>query len=142
MVHALKEAQRVLKPNGLLIDLRPGAVHRRVGIMQSNNFVFAGRMHEDLSSDRSADAAIQRMVSSGVFSREARKKIECNRHMDSLDDFRSFIEEFGTLGKPMPADERVIRRIERGLAGTSGRKHVVVTGPLTMTVLRKRASPA
>ncbi len=32
MVHALREAHRVLKPDGLLLDLRPGPVHRRVGI--------------------------------------------------------------------------------------------------------------
>ena len=36
MVHALTEAHRVLKPSGLLIDMRPAAKHRRAGLGEAD----------------------------------------------------------------------------------------------------------
>jgi len=54
MVHALREACRVLRPGGLLIDLRPIVSHPPVDVLGGDQAAPAGRL--DDSSD-SADAA-------------------------------------------------------------------------------------
>ena len=32
MVHALREAHRVITPNGVVVEMRPAAIHRRVAV--------------------------------------------------------------------------------------------------------------
>ena len=54
MVHALRETCRVLRPGGLLIDLRPIVSHPAVDVLGDDQAAPAGRL--DDSSD-SADAA-------------------------------------------------------------------------------------
>jgi len=54
MVHALREACRVLRPGGLLIDLRPIVSHPPVDVLGGDQAAPAGRL--DDSSD-SVDAA-------------------------------------------------------------------------------------
>jgi len=54
MVHALREACRVLRPGGLLIELRPIVSHPPVDVLGGDQAAPAGRL--DDSSD-SADAA-------------------------------------------------------------------------------------
>jgi len=53
MVHALRETCRVLRPGGLLIDLRPIVSHPPVDVLGGDQAILAGRL--DDSSD-SADA--------------------------------------------------------------------------------------
>jgi hypothetical protein len=57
MVHALYEAQRVLHPNGIILDLRPAPVHRRVGIQSEAGYREVGVMRENLEDDYAANRA-------------------------------------------------------------------------------------
>src|SRR5574341_937485 len=98
MVHALREAHRVLKPNSLLIDLRPAAIHRQVGIVRAGCYQLLGTMREKLGDDRAANRAVAQVVRAGLFKAEWRAQFECRRVMDSLGDLRTFIDEFYTLG--------------------------------------------
>src|SRR5574341_1095642 len=116
MVHALREAHRVLKPNSLLIDLRPAAIHRQVGIVRAGCYQLLGTMREKLGDDRAANRAVA--------------QVECRRVMDSLGDLRTFIDEFYTLGADLPPHDWLIQRVNRALDATRGKKQIVVSGPL------------
>lgn len=137
MVHALREAHRVLKPNSLLIDLRPAAIHRQVGIVRAGCYQLLGTMREKLGDDRAANRAVAQVVRAGLFKAEWRAQFECRRVMDSLGDLRTFIDEFYTLGADLPPHDWLIQRVNRALDATRGKKQIVVSGPLVMTVLMK-----
>jgi len=137
MVHALREAQRVLKLNGILVDLRPAAVHRRVGVAHADLYQPLGRMREKFDDDRAADRAVADVVHEGLFKAEGRRRFTCNRIMDSLDEFREWIIEFVTLDK-LPSHDWLVERVERALNVKRGKPRIVVSGPLVLRVLRKQ----
>jgi SAM-dependent methyltransferase len=135
MVHALREAHRVLKPDGLLLDLRPGAVHRRVGIEVDSQYKQLAIMNESLKDDYAANRAVTEIIREGLFKTISRIKVNCNRSM-ALTDFPSWLADFTTDRDARP--ERLIRIVERAFEeGKGKRKKIVVKGPLILKVLKK-----
>ena len=94
MVHALLEAHRVLKTKGLLIDLRPASVHRRVGVTQGDGYQLLWVMREKFDDDRAADRAVKEVENEGWFKAERRTRFACYRIMDSLDEFQEWLADF------------------------------------------------
>ena len=136
MVHALHEAHRVLKPNGILIDLRPAAAHRRVGLSQGDTYLALGVMREKLDDDRAADKAVEHVMREKFFRAEGRTRFACSRVMDSLVEFQKWLDYSIKLRK-LPPHDWLVRKVElaRHLAG--GKTRIVVSGPLTLGVLKK-----
>src|SRR5688572_4711697 len=137
MVHALQEAHRVLKPNGLLLDLRPAPVHRRVGIERAGGYQQLGIMRERFDDDLAADRAVAQVVREGLFATARRTRFGVNRVLDRLDEFREWLDEFVTLGE-LPSHDWLVERVERALAAAGGKTTIVVSGPVGLRVLRKR----
>ena len=157
MVHALREAHRVLEPGGLLVDLRPAIRHRRVCILprargcdaaggpggrrgdrrarRSSRLI--GIMRERFDDDRAADRAVRRAVAMGLFTRGPRLRVDCERRMDTLAEFvtwsRELIERHGT-----PSHDWLIRRLARALE-RNPRATFSVRAPLRLGVLRPAA---
>src|SRR5512135_2323064 len=94
MVHALTEAHRVLKPGGILIDLRPAAEHRRLGLGEGTHWRLIGPLHEILDDDRAANAAIARVVREGYFREETRRQFLLDRVMDTMDELHDWLADF------------------------------------------------
>ena len=138
MVHALREAHRVLKPGGLLVDLRPAAVHRRVGIERAGRYQAMGVMREKFDDDRAANRAVAQVLQEGLFKTEWRTQFECARRMDTLAELRAWIDEFVALAD-LPPHAWLIRRVEQAFRARGGQRRIVVSGPLTLKVLRKPA---
>jgi hypothetical protein len=137
MVHALREAQRVLQPNGLLLDLRPAAVHRRVGLARGRRWLPIAPMRERFDNDRAANRAVAQVVAQGLFRLEARRQFEVWRQMDTLEEFRAWLADF-----PQP-HAWLVPRVAEALAARRVPWKIVVTAPVVLQVLRKPgAAPA
>src|SRR5258708_18517717 len=137
MVHALQEARRVIKPGGILIELRPAPIHRRVWITSGGGDQLLGAMSEVLDDDRAANQAVAEVLRSGLFTREWRIQFPCDRVMNNVEDFAKFLETFAALGKKLPSHDILIRRLESAYRSTRGRKRIVVRAPLVLNLLRK-----
>src|SRR5215831_14126144 len=112
MVHALREAHRVLRPGGILIDLRPAPVHRRIGLGEGRAWRLVGVMREPLEEDRRADHAVEQAVRQGLFRVRARGAVLLERVMDDMNDFRAWMTEFNQR-RVLSAHTWLIRRLER-----------------------------
>jgi hypothetical protein len=138
MVHALREARRVLKPNGLLIDLRPASVHRRVKLVCAGREQPLGAMRETFDHNRAANRAVARVVGERAFKFEGRKRFTLDRSMDSLDEFQSWLADFMDRDDNLPPHDWLIQRVEQALLQQRGKTKIVVSGPLDLRLLRKR----
>ena len=136
MGHALREAHRVLRPKGLLIDLRPDAVHRRVGLVQNGEYKFKWYSRESFDDDREADRAVATIVNEGLLRPEGRTRFACYRVMDTLDDFRSWMNDDIRKVRLLNRDW-LVRRLEMAIAASEGDARIVISAPLILRALRK-----
>ena len=135
MVHALEEAWRVLRPDGLLIDLRPAMANRRVEIEGPNGVRAVGLMQEIFDDDIRANRAVASVIRRGLFRRIGRQRFDCARVMDSVAAFREWLAYPVSLGK-LPPHDRLVAQVAKAMREERGRV-VVVRGPLDLAVLEK-----
>jgi hypothetical protein len=140
MVHALKEAHRVLKPNGLLIDLRPAPAHRRLGLGEGRRWRETGPLHEVLDDDFAADAAVEKMIRNGYLGVERRARFQLDRVMDSMDEARDFMEDFDQR-RDIPSHAALLDELEQQRAQLAKPDRITVRGPMKLVVLRKLEPP-
>jgi SAM-dependent methyltransferase len=136
MVHALRQAHRVLKPGGLLIDLRPAPVHRRVGIVSGGRYRRLGTTRESLDLDRAAERALRRVRQSGLFRLETGIRFDCRRVMDTPADFRSWVSE-QVARRAAPPHDRLIGRVERAFLRAHTGRRLIMQGPVVVRALRR-----
>ena len=136
MVHALLEAHRVLKPGGLLVDLRPVAMHRRVGIIEGGEYKLLWRMREGFDDDHAADRAVDEVIKRGLFKQTGRTRFPCFRTMDRIGEFREWLVDFVERNGHEPHDW-LDRRLEKKLAALPPKTKIVVSAPLVLRVLTK-----
>ncbi len=135
MVHALRQAWRVLKADGILIDLRPGPVHRRVRIRGAGHSPVIGTMRERFEDDYAADRAVAEVVRRGFFKIQRRVRFQCNRTMDTLPEFRDWLNDVVTQDG-LASHEWLFQKVKRAIV-TRGKGKIVVEGPLDLRVLKK-----
>lgn len=136
MVHALRQCHRVLRAEGVLIDLRPAAVHRLVGLERAGRFRRVAVMREKFAEEHAADRAVAKVVLHGLFKTEARRRFPCVRSMDTLREFEEWLENAIRLSRWPRHDWLVARlagRLDRARAATK----IVVRGPMDLFVLRR-----
>ncbi len=136
MVHALHEAQRVLQTNGILLDLRPAPVHRRVSIQSTEGVQEIGTMREDLNDDYMANQAVKQVLREGLFKSEKFTQFNCNRVMDSFKEFHVWLADFASRN-PVPSHDWLLERVERAYRATPGKKKIIAHAPLMLRQLRK-----
>jgi len=135
MVHSLTEAQRVLKPNGILIDLRPAHKHRRAGVGDGKDWQMVGVMRENFDDDIAANRAVRQVVREGLFQQESLIAFDLDRVMDTLHDFHAWLEDFST--DKLPSHEWLYQKCERALKRKRARTKITVRGLMRLGVMRK-----
>src|SRR5262245_2782675 len=136
MVHALRQAHRVLRPGGLLIDLRPAPAHRRVGIVSGGRYRPLGTTRETLDLDRAAERAVSHVRRAGLFRLEAGIRFDCRRIMDTPADFRAWVTEM-VARRTAPPHDHLIRRVEGAFGRARTHRWLVMQGPVRLRALRK-----
>ena len=94
MVHALNEIWRVLVPGGILTDLRPFGDHWPVEIVSRAEVWPAGLVDGSLSfpDDLAANAAIEHVVATGLFTREQSGSFKLFTYWDTVAEFEAYMD--------------------------------------------------
>lgn len=96
MVHALDEIRRTLKPNGILIDLRPVEANWLVEVNSSTGNQAAGRLNDmpmGLADDEAAFKAMREVESRRWFIREKEEEFAFFYYWDTPSEMKTFMEE-------------------------------------------------
>ncbi len=96
MVHALDEIRRTLKPNGILIDLRPVESNWSVEITSSAGWQAAGRLSDQpaaVEDDEAAFKAMRAAESNGWYSKKDEKDFAFFYYWDTPSEMKEFMED-------------------------------------------------
>src|SRR5262245_32878457 len=96
MVHALSEIQRVLVPDGILIDLRPVLDRWPIEVVSARQIGETGRIEDlplGLADDEAANQAIAQAEQNGWFLREAGDFFPFRYSWDSPSEMEEWIME-------------------------------------------------
>lgn len=96
MVHALDEIHRTLKPNGILMDLRPVEANWPVEVHTSTGNQVSGRLTDlpaALADDEAAFRAMREVESHGWFVKKEEKEFALFYHWDTPSEMKKFMEE-------------------------------------------------
>ena len=96
MVHALSEIRRTLKPNGMLIDLRPVLARWQIEVTSIRESRETGRMQDflvGLADDEAANQSVAHAAQNGWFTREQEDFFSFTYSWDSPKEMEEWIEE-------------------------------------------------
>ena len=96
MVHALDEIRRTLKPNGILIDLRPVEANWSVEVVSSAGYQVSGRLSDlpaAVADDEAAFNAMRAAESNGWYSKKEEKEFAFFYYWDTPSEMKEFMED-------------------------------------------------
>ncbi|MBE7436196.1 MAG: hypothetical protein HS100_19930 [Anaerolineales bacterium] len=96
MVHALNEIHRILKPRGILIDLRPVEDNWSVEVVSSTGHRVAGKLMDmpvGIADDNAAFKAMKEVEALGWFSKEKGDEFGFFYIWDTPSEMKSYIDE-------------------------------------------------
>ena len=114
MVHALQETQRVLRPGGGMIDVRPAPVNRIVELELAYARLYIGEIDSSrtILEQEAADAALREVAKQGLFCFQHAERFQVEIHLDTLDDLRAHA---ATLRKSIVSED-IFQRISSLIA--------------------------
>ena len=94
MVHALREARRVLTPRGILVDVRPVTAPMVVEVVIATRAIWAAEVNSYSGSedDAAADAAVQQALSGEWFVFENRHPFDFEIYCDTAEDLKLYAQ--------------------------------------------------
>lgn len=136
MGHALEKIQRLLKPDGLLLDIHPTNEPAAMAVRLREQFIPAGWLTEsdDYVEYEWADEAVNRAVSNGLFALERLGTFEFVWHADSLKDLRAYLAE---EWKDAIIDDLTAWRIEELLQVPAHDKEILISEAIRIARYRK-----
>jgi len=95
MVHALEKIRRLLKPDGILIDIHPPPEPSSIEVRIDRQTIPAGWLQEsdDYTEYEDADDALARVVRSGLFAVEREGAFVLITHADTVAELREYVAE-------------------------------------------------
>ena len=140
MVHALSEIRRTLKPDGILLDLRPVEDNWTVEIPSSSDLKIAGRLTDmpiGIADDAAAFAAMRDVESRGWFINERSEEFAFFYYWNTPSEMKEWIDaEWDDFEK---IEEDVYRKAQSLWASANADARVRVR--VKMSITRWRASP-
>jgi hypothetical protein len=146
MVHALEQIHGVLRPGGVVADLRPDrfASPRQPRPHLPNIYWASDRrerhqgvldkMPENLRKHRAATRAVKQVLQRGIFLLKRTEQFPFRYHFQNLGVFERFLK---TVWKESFLRPHVYRRLQ-SVQKRSRAGHIVVIEPLRLNVLGKR----
>lgn len=95
MVHALDEIRRTLKPNGILIDLRPVESNWSVEVSSSTGYQVVGRLNDmptGLADDEAVFKAMREVESRRWYIKEKEEEFAFFYYWDTPSEMKEFME--------------------------------------------------
>lgn len=137
MVHALQEVWRVLKPLGMVIDLRPISVDVPLWILTLSGWKSAGLVDQlpDRIYDIAADRAMRSMVHAGLLIRLQQKYFGINYYWNNLKDLKTDIE--GRWKEDLIISKEVWRQARLLFKNGSGLRRIRIHFRKKITVYQK-----
>ena len=96
MVHALDEIRTVIKPNGILIDLRPVEANWSVEVSSSTGYQLAGRLNDmpaGIADDEAAFKAMREVESRKWYIKEKEEEFSFFYYWDTPSEMKDFMED-------------------------------------------------
>lgn len=93
-------------------------------------------MRESFEDDHAADRAVAQVVRDGLFRPEHCVKFDCYRVMDTIEDFREWLDDFIAKGN-FESHDWLVHRVQSEVELADGRSKIVVSAPLVLQALRK-----
>lgn len=94
-IDALSEIQRILKPNGALIDLRALESNWQVEVQHAQQYQLAGRLNETpegLAHEEGANQALREVEAKGWYIKEKEAVFDLFYYWDTPSEMKEFIE--------------------------------------------------
>ena len=125
MVHALEKTHRLLKLDGLLIDMRPAVDTPSVEVGSGGQVSRAGRLghRQNFASYKQAHAALAQVVESGVFVLERESTFPFLYHANTLAALREWLAE---SWENAILDEETVKQVEELLNIAGDDREVIV----------------
>ncbi len=135
MVHALRETHRLLRPNGLLVDIHGLPTPHVIEVHSPEKVDKVGWLldRDDFENERFAFNALAQSVVDGHFILEDERDFTHNVYLDSLDEFQQWLAEWWTSAI-LP--QGTISRIEELLRHAGGSARIMLAWRARMTKLR------
>jgi hypothetical protein len=143
MVHALRSVHNLLREGGLLVDIHPVAVPRRVDVRIDGRPVPVGATLDAprFATYRLADRALSQVVRERLFTPAGRETFTFTVHADTLPDLLTYLGEWewsATFqGRPTDLEEAIRQRIAWLYGEPGGHKEIVLHRPTGVTWFRR-----
>jgi hypothetical protein len=147
MVHALRSVHNLLREGGLLVDIHPVAVPRRIDVRIDGGPVPVGATIDAprFATYRLADRALSQVVRERLFIPAGREVFTFYVHADTLSDLLAYFAErewSASFGERQTRLEEPIRqRIIHLYQEPGGKKEIVLHRPTGVTWFRKAGDP-
>ena len=115
MVHALEEIHRLLKPNGVLIDIHPISKPSSIEVQQNGKIDLAGYLsvRQWCVDFEQADNALAEIVKRGLFYAEQKDSFDTLTYYDSPEEMgTSFEEEIVKYARDTGAADEAVPHVE------------------------------
>ena len=133
MVHALEETRRLLKLDGVLVNILPVPEGYIIEVHHDGRILFAERKRETLSEDvLRAEAAIKQVLDRGLFVTDHKDEFEFRTYGSSVSEVRAYWEEQNAYEEEPKAkdilarEEYLYEQVEEILDMLGGKAEVVI----------------
>jgi hypothetical protein len=110
MVHALEETRRLLKLDGVLVNILPVPEGYFIEVHHDGRILFAERKRETLSEDvLRAEAAIKQVLDRGLFVIDQKDEFDFRTYGSSVSEVRAYWEEQNAYEEEPKAEDIVAR---------------------------------